>query len=163
MIPLVATYLILGRYPEPALLEASNLSQIYGALTFYLKNGQAAAAMDELDRHMDWLRFRGLYLILREKLQISLWRNLARRCLALSYGPAQASSAPPTLRVDMLLSAARLAWRDPSLQPSDIEAILASLIDQGFVKGYILHSKGVLVLQKGPHMGFPPIWTVFNP
>ncbi|SPO44091.1 related to protein that forms a complex with Thp3p [Moesziomyces antarcticus] len=163
LIPLVATYLILGRYPEPALLEASNLSQTYGALMFYLKNGQAAAAMDELDRHMDWLRFRGLYLILREKLQISLWRNLARRCLALSYGPAQASSAPPTLRVDMLLSAARLAWRDPSLQPSDIEAILASLIDQGFVKGYILHSKGVLVLQKGPHMGFPPIWTVFNP
>lgn len=163
LIPLVATYLILGRYPEPALLEASNLSQVYGPLTFYLKSGQAAAAMDELDRHMDWLRFRGLYLILREKLQISLWRNLARRCLALSYGPAQAASAPPTLRVDKLLSAARLAWRDPSLQPSDIEAILASLIDQGFVKGYILHSKGVLVLQKGPHMGFPPIWTVFNP
>ncbi len=110
--------------------------------------------MDELDRHMDWLRFRGLYLILREKLQISLWRNLARRCLALSYGPAQAASAPPTLRVDKLLSAARLAWRDPSLQPSDIEAILASLIDQGFVKGYILHSKESLSCKRATH-GLP--------
>ncbi len=28
------------------------------------------------------------------------------------------------------------------------------MIDQGFIKGYILHSKGMLVLQKGPHMGF---------
>lgn len=79
LIPLVATYLILGRYPQPALLEAANLTPIYGRLTFFLKTGQAAAALDELDRHMDWFRVRGLYLILHEKLQISLWRNLARK------------------------------------------------------------------------------------
>lgn len=48
------------------------------------------------------------------------------------------------------------------MQQEDVEAILASLIDQGFVKGYILHSKSMLVLQKGPHMGFPPIWTLFE-
>lgn len=79
LIPLVATYLILGRYPEPALLDAANLAPVYGALTYYLKSGQAAAALEELDRHMDWFRVRGLYLIFREKLQISLWRNLARK------------------------------------------------------------------------------------
>ncbi|SNX83232.1 related to protein that forms a complex with Thp3p [Melanopsichium pennsylvanicum] len=142
LIPLVATYLILGRYPETALLDAANLTPIFGGLTYCLKSGQAAAALEELDRHMDWLRVRGLYLILREKLQ--------------------ASSAPPTLRLDMLLSAARMAWRDSSLQAEDVEAIVASMIDQGFIKGYILHSKAMLVLQKGPHMGFPPIWTVFE-
>ncbi|CDS82088.1 related to protein that forms a complex with Thp3p [Sporisorium scitamineum] len=162
LIPLVATYLILGRYPQPALLDAANLSPVYGRLTFYLKTGQAAAALDDLDRHMDWLRVRGLYLVLREKLQISLWRNLARRCLTLSHGSAQPSSAPPTMRLDNLLSAARIAWNDLSLQPEDVEAVVASMIDQGFIKGYILHSKAMLVLQKGPHMGFPPIWSVFE-
>ena len=79
LIPLVATYLILGRYPDTALLEAANLSAVYAGLTYYLKSGHAAAALDELDRHMDWFRVRGLYLILREKLQISLWRNLSRK------------------------------------------------------------------------------------
>lgn len=62
----------------------------------------------------------------------------------------------------MLMHAARLSWRDDNLQLQDIEAIVASLIDQSFVKGYILHSKSMLVLQKGPHMGFPPIWSVFQ-
>ena len=66
------------------------------------------------------------------------------------------------MRLDQLLAAARMAWRDNSLQEDDVEAILASMIDQGFVKGYILHSKAMLVLQKGPHIGFPPIWTVFE-
>lgn len=66
------------------------------------------------------------------------------------------------MRLDILLSAARMAWRDPSLQPEDVEAVVASMIDQGFIKGYILHSKAMLVLQKGPHMGFPPIWSVFE-
>lgn len=66
------------------------------------------------------------------------------------------------MRLDTLLSAARIAWNDSSLQPEDVEAVVASMIDQGFIKGYILHSKAMLVLQKGPHMGFPPIWTVFE-
>uniref|UniRef100_V5EB58 Uncharacterized protein n=1 Tax=Kalmanozyma brasiliensis (strain GHG001) TaxID=1365824 RepID=V5EB58_KALBG len=162
LIPLVATYLILGRYPSPALLDAANLSPVYAGLTHYLKTGQAASALDELDQHMDWFRVRGLYLILREKLQISLWRNLARKCLLLSQGSSPATSAPPTMRLDVLLAAARVAWRDDSLQLEDVEAIVASMIDQGFIKGYVLHSKGVLVLQKGPHMGFPPIWSVFD-
>ncbi|GAC96311.1 COP9 signalosome complex subunit 12 [Pseudozyma hubeiensis SY62] len=79
LIPLVATYLILGRYPHGSLLDAANLSPVYGRLTHYLKSGQASAALNELERHMDWFRARGLYLILREKLQISLWRNLSRK------------------------------------------------------------------------------------
>ncbi len=90
------------RYPDAALLQAANLTGVYEGLTYYLKSGQAAAALDELDRHMDWFRVRGLYLILREKLQISLWRNLARKCLSLTHGNAQASSAPPTMRLDVL-------------------------------------------------------------
>lgn len=79
LIPLVATYLILGRYPQASLLDAANLTPVFGNLTYYLKSGQAAAALEELDQHMDWFRVRGLYLILKEKLQISLWRNLARK------------------------------------------------------------------------------------
>lgn len=55
-----------------------------------------------------------------------------------------------------------MAWRDSSLEAEDVEAMVASMIDQGFIKGYILHSKAMLVLQKGPHMGFPPIWTIFE-
>ncbi|PWZ00590.1 hypothetical protein BCV70DRAFT_189069 [Testicularia cyperi] len=162
LIPLVATYLILGRYPDETLLASANLQPYFSGMVRRLKAGDASGTLAELDKNMDWFRVRGLYLILREKLQISLWRNLARRCLAISRSAAPVSSAPPTLRLDLLLLAARLSWQDASLELEDIEAVLASLIDQGYVKGYILHSKSMLVLQKGPHMGFPPIHSIFE-
>ena len=82
--------------------------------------------------------------------------------LVMSRASAPPSAAPPTLRLSVLHVAARLAWQDDELQVQDVESILASLIDQGLVKGYILHSKSMLVLQKGPHLGFPPIWSVWE-
>ena len=33
---------------------------------------------------------------------------------------------------------------------------------QGLMKAYILHSKGLVVLQKGPHRGFPPLESVYH-
>lgn len=43
----------------------------------------------------------------------------------------------------------------------DVECILSSLIDQGYIKGYTFHSKQLLVLQKGHLMGFPPVREVY--
>lgn len=79
LIPLVASYLILGRYPQEALLATAGLEPVFSGLIYRLKKGDAAGAMDELDKNMDWFRVRGLYLIMKEKLQISMWRNLSRR------------------------------------------------------------------------------------
>ncbi|EPQ28806.1 uncharacterized protein PFL1_03609 [Pseudozyma flocculosa PF-1] len=162
LIPLISTYLILGRYPDETLLSISSLTPQFSALVRNLRLGNGAGVNQELDRHMDWFRVHGLYLILKEKLPISVWRNLARRCLVISRSAAPPSAAPPTLGLAQLHQVARLAWQEPELEVEDVEAILTSLVDQGFVKGYILHSKNMLVLQKGPHLGFPPIWSVFE-
>jgi len=60
----------------------------------------------------------------------------------------------------------------------DMEALCASLIDQvcdglhedlivsyvcyqGYVQGYLLHSRSCLVVQKGNTLGFPPVSSVF--
>lgn len=89
-------------------------------------------------------------------------------------------SGPPTLSLDTLLIAARLAFDDYSLELDDVECMCASLMEQvslpfptfldiplltslqGYIKAYILHSKRLLVLQKGPTVGFPPLASV-NP
>ncbi|KAN0063134.1 hypothetical protein ACQY0O_004298 [Thecaphora frezii] len=162
LIPLISTYMILGRYPDERLLSMSSLTHRFSVLIANLRLGNGAGVTQELDYNMDWLRAHGLYLILKEKLPISVWRNLARRCLVISRRAAPPCSAPPTLRLSQLHQVAQLAWQDPELELEDIEAIVASLVDQGFVKGYVLHSKNMLVLQKGPNLGFPPVWSVFE-
>ena len=92
----------------------------------------------ELERHRDWLRARGLYLLLSEKAMLGVWRNLFRRCLTLIQPPdavTSAPSAPQTLLLAALVRPARFAWQDASLTIDDMECVAANLIDQ--VRGAI--------------------------
>lgn len=56
---------------------------------------------------------------------------------------------------------ARLAWQDADLTLSDVESIVASLISQGYIKAYMIQSKGLVVFQKGPKMGLVPMNEVY--
>lgn len=71
------------------------------------------------------------------------------------------SNGPPTLPLSTLLSAAIVAFGESEqLDQDDIEAMCASLMEQGYIKAYIWQSKGMLVLQKGERLGFPAVSSV---
>ncbi|KAK0547865.1 hypothetical protein OC845_003888, partial [Tilletia horrida] len=88
------------------------------------------ATFGALDQWREWHRRKGTYLILREKLQIGLWRNLIRRSLILSRTYLPESTAPPNIKLSIIAATARLAWQDQYLDESDVECITTSLIDQ---------------------------------
>jgi len=172
LIPLVAVHAILGRYASSALLAQFDLQTVYGNLLLYLKSGCAYKVMQELDKHRDWLRPRGLYMLLCEKLVLGLWRNLFQRCIRYqAQHETPVSNKPPTLQIATLVRPAQLAWNDTTLSKDDVECMVANLVEQvsmwrlltrqGLMKAYILHSKGVVVLQRGPHKGFPTIADVY--
>ncbi|PKI83099.1 hypothetical protein MVES1_002893 [Malassezia vespertilionis] len=161
LIPLVAAYLVMGRYASRSLLEECQLTSEFGNMIRYHQLGYGAGVRREIERHCDWLRTKGLYMILYEKAMLGAWRNLFRRCLQLAPGASGSSNAPPTLCMNLLVGPARLAWEDASLGLDDIECIAANLVDQGLMKAYILHSKGLIVLQKGPYFGFPPLASTY--
>lgn len=127
---LVAVHLILGRYASPHLLETFGLTDEFGKMLYYHKLGYGRGVQQELERHCDWLRTKGLYMVLAEKAMLGLWRNLFRRCLRLAPSRGAAPNAPPTLQLAMLLGPARMAWGDAALQAEDIECIAANLVDQ---------------------------------
>lgn len=129
LISLVAVQLILGRYARRALLEEFQLVDAYAQMVHYHRLGYGHGVQQEIERHCDWLRKRGLYMVLTEKAMLGVWRNLFRRCLRLLPAPP-ASTAPPTLPLALLLQPARRAWEDLSLGPEDIECIAANLVDQ---------------------------------
>ncbi|WFD29860.1 hypothetical protein MSPP1_000874 [Malassezia sp. CBS 17886] len=159
--PLIATYMILGRYAAPALLQQLALTDEFGALLHYHRLGYGAGVLAELERQREWLRTKGLYMILCEKAMLGVWRNLFRRCLLLQHSTPLSTTAPPTLPLARLVLPVQLAWGDPSLTLDDLECMAANLIDQDLMKAYILHSKRLVVLQKGPHRGFPAVASVY--
>ena len=158
-IPLASAYIVLGRYPTRELLAECGIMDQYAALVHFLKLGNGDGVMAELQRNTDWLRAHGVYGLLLEKLTLGVWRNIFRRCLLLQ--PATVPNAPPTISLQSVLVAARHAWKDPYITADDVECLAANLIDQGLVKAYILHAKGIMVLQKGVHRGFLPMASVY--
>lgn len=98
--------------------------------------------------------------------------SLFRHCSLLITLPTTQHNpnAPPTLPLAKIQRAAHHCsgtdaggsgeLADP-FSSLDVECILSSLIDQGYIKGYTFHSKQLLVLQKGPLMGFVPVREVY--
>lgn len=76
-----------------------------------------------------------------------------------NHGKPQPVTGPPTLKLNILLQTAKMAFADSTLDVEDVEAMCASLLDQGYLKAYIHHSQ-MLVLQKGDQFGFPPVSAV---
>ncbi|GAA6021259.1 hypothetical protein JCM11491_001529 [Sporobolomyces phaffii] len=180
LIYLITASLPLGYFPNYQILEHFQLHEQFGpSILEPLRKGNWARASEHLDQYRDWHLEHGNYLLLREKLEVVCWRNLARQTLLVSTGgqPIPATG-PPTLSLALLLKSARIAWSTPStsshpgqngvgpgrgvedLDEDDIESIAVSLMDQGYIKAYIMHSKRLLVLQKGQHFGFPPLSSV---
>lgn len=79
LIHLVVASLILGIYPARSLLQSASLDDPFGPLMEQVRAGNGHQAIVELDRWREWHRRRGNYLLLKEKLPISIWRNLMRR------------------------------------------------------------------------------------
>ncbi|GAA5854329.1 hypothetical protein JCM8547_001782 [Rhodosporidiobolus lusitaniae] len=162
LIYLIAASLPLGYFPSPALLAHFNLTAQYYPLIPALRKGNFNLVLACLDAHQPFHLTHGNYLLLREKLEVLCWRNLARTTLWVSTNARPLPpSGPPTLALYLLLSAARVSFPDgETLDIDDVEGMCASLMEQGYVKAYILHSKRLLVLQKGPLCGFPPVSSV---
>ncbi|GAA5916123.1 hypothetical protein JCM6882_003943 [Rhodosporidiobolus microsporus] len=165
LIYLIAASLPLGFFPAPALLQHFNLSSQFSTLIPALKKGNFRLVLAALDAHQTFHRQHGNYLLLREKLEAICWRNLARTTLyTLTSGSPLPPTGPPTLSLYALLTAARVAFPPDAdgleLDIDDVEGMCVSLMEQGYIKAYIMHSKRLLVLQKGERCGFPPVSSV---
>lgn len=97
LIYLIAASLPLGLFPSLPLLQEFDLDDQYSALLPALKVSPPASCtlrrslqgslqlgdyntvLSEINRHMSWHLKKGNYLLLKEKLEVICWRNLARR------------------------------------------------------------------------------------
>ncbi|KAG0341931.1 hypothetical protein BG004_005856 [Podila humilis] len=147
LIYLVACRLCQGRMPSQHLLRQYDLEQYFTPLMQAVKVGNLALLGQVLDSAdlVGWFIQQEIYFLLKEKLMVLAWRSLIRRTCLISHKLSNA----PNLRVrlhDLANVVQALTKEDYDL--CDIECITTSLLDQGYIKGYIHATKKVLVLGK---------------
>ncbi|KAG0071927.1 hypothetical protein BGZ90_012086 [Linnemannia elongata] len=143
LIYLVAARLCLGIFPSQQLLRAYDLEVYFSTLIRAVKLGDLGL----LDNHLDspeilgWFVKKEIYFLLKEKLRVLCWRSLIRRVWLLNAGQ-------PRVDLNLLVSVGQLLIKDGSFDIWDVECITASLLDQGYIRGYIHSEKKILVVSK---------------
>jgi hypothetical protein len=174
--------------------EAAGIMQKFAPTAKAMRRGDLASFKRSLgpeSPHHTWFLRRGILLPLLYRGEVLVWRSLARRAFLLTYQfPADPNSRrAPTLDLHDLLAAAQFCQRlletdaatgqRKKLKPSmgvihgniapsmqEIEAIVASLVAQDLLHGFVSHSlKRFAILgskQKGGPLnaGFPAPWSV---
>jgi nuclear mRNA export protein PCID2/THP1 len=153
---LTATSLPIGIFTSPDLLRMSGLAEYFQPLMVALQKGDYQAYHAHLEKHEDWFSRYEIFLYLDQRCDMILYRSLFRRTFMLSDTSAQKT---PNIKLVMLLCALRWATRDHTWTLMDCEALCISMIDTGYIKGYIHHQSQLLVLDKRDEkkFGFPDV------
>jgi hypothetical protein len=153
---LVTASLPIGIFPSADILRSCGLEALFGPLVQALVKGDYRGFHRHLRFHHEAFHLYGIYLYLASRCDMVLFRSLLRRTvlLTLTQGAVQKT---PHIRLDVLRQAIQFATEDDiPWDVSDVEHLCVSLIDVGFIKGYIHHDRQLLVLDKKT-MGFPPV------
>lgn len=161
---LILTYLIpvkllQGRLPCEALFKGSvgDKLQAYRPFADALRSGDvkafdAALARPDIEA---WLVKRGTFIAIERAREATLRTLLKHICLALPDKPTRVAIKTIHTATTSDLIGLPYAYQD-------LEWILATLIYKGYIKGYIAHERGILVLSAKdpfPSLGSVPITT----
>jgi nuclear mRNA export protein PCID2/THP1 len=119
---LITTNLILGRFPSHSLLsrpEARGLAERFLPLCNAIRQGNLASfnsILESPENKVYFLRM-GIYLPLRNRCEVLLWRGLARRIFVLAGSPGGEKAAPTFELRDLLHIAQLLSKSTARSQP----------------------------------------------
>lgn len=153
---LLVANMIRGRLPSQRLLQKYEMEPVYLELTLHFKKGNLAGFQQTLQDNMGFFRSQGNYLILLERTEILIYRNVLQRLCRLNAHSERSAIVP----YRDLLSAFQVSTQDTEMDVYEMESILASLVSQKLVLGYLFHHQRLINLSK--KQPFPPILTA-NP
>jgi len=125
-----------GRLPTTLLLDKYGLEE-FKPIVEGIRKGDLRTFQDGLVQYQDTFIRLGTYLLL-EKCKTVCYRNLFKRVHKIIDNH----------QMSLNHVAKVFKWLGMPIDLDEIECILANLIFQGFVRGYLSHSKGTLVLSK---------------
>ncbi|WVW82279.1 hypothetical protein I302_104285 [Kwoniella bestiolae CBS 10118] len=166
IIRLIAVNLLVGILPSSRTLQEYNLSHFLPLIHAY-KTGNIPLWRRTLEENREWFRRRSIWLILYERGEILVWRNLFRNSVKSYYAsdPNVPKNKCPTW---VFVSSVYKTFlgsggiEDGNVQLEDIICVISSLIDHGLIKGILSYSQRLLIMKSAPDGlgGFPSISTV---
>ncbi|WVQ85670.1 hypothetical protein IAT38_007836 [Cryptococcus sp. DSM 104549] len=156
-----------GKLPTMTLLQHYNLPQ-FVPLVQAFKTGNVALWRRSLHEGREWFRRRSIWLVLFERGEILVWRNLFRGALKIHYALTPDDIPRAVCPTWVYVTAMSLVFagsgevEEGSIGVEDILTTVASLIDQGFIMGFMAYSNKTLVMKKSPDgmAGFPSVASV---
>eukprot|EP01104_Vermistella_antarctica_P014145 TRINITY_DN4406_c0_g1_i1.p1 TRINITY_DN4406_c0_g1~~TRINITY_DN4406_c0_g1_i1.p1 ORF type:complete len:175 (-),score=40.04 TRINITY_DN4406_c0_g1_i1:866-1390(-) len=140
---LIPLKLLRGSLPRPALLRKYNLYQFL-TLSDSVRCGNLSGFNNEMAAHQEFFIQKGVYLIL-EKLTTITYRNLFKRIYRITG----------STKIPLKSFTVALQYLGMDVDQDEVECIVANLIYQGRIKGYLSHKMSVLVVS-GKN-AFPPL------
>ena len=133
---LVPVKLFRGRLPSIELLQTCNLPEFI-PIAESLRTGDCRKFNDALIKYQNRFIRQGTYLLL-EKCKMLCYRSLFKRIHFVLAKP----------HVPLAYVSHAFEWLGMPMDLDEIECILANLIYRGYIRGYIAHTKRILVLSK---------------
>ena len=151
---LVPAKLMRGKIPPKQLLSKYGLQE-YQGISEAVRTGNLAQYNDAFVKHEALFRKRGLYLLL-EKLKWLVYRTLFKRCYLIKT--QNGSKGPPVIPLDVLGQG--LALCKVEMEMEEIECIVANLVFQKYIRGYMAHKKDKTFLILSKNNPFPKLSDV---
>jgi len=133
---LIPVKLMRGRLPSVELLVKYNLVE-YIPLVDAIRKGDLKTFHITLQDNQDQFIRRGTYLLL-EKCKSVCYRNLFKRIHLVTE----------KYQIPLEIVIKAIKWLGIDMDVDEVECVLANLIFKGAIRGYISHSKRILVLSK---------------
>ncbi|KAJ1726446.1 hypothetical protein LPJ61_005180 [Coemansia biformis] len=148
---LIVANMIRGRLPTQRLLDKYDLEPVYAELARCFRKGNVAGFQRALMGNMELFRSQGNFLLLLERTELLMYRNLLQRLCRLHGG----SERSRIVAYRDILAVFQVASQNPAMDSLEMESILASLVSQKLVLGYLFHHQRLLNLSR--KVAFPAI------
>jgi PCI domain len=147
---LIPVKMILGTLPSQHMLAKYSMYQFQN-LVKGVRSGNLKLFNESILRHQDFFIERGIFLIL-EKLKMLVYRNLFKKVHVVWKAETTEAKEASRLRLHVLQKG--LAINGVDIDNDELECIVANLIFEGRMKGYIAHGNCVVVSKTDP---FPTV------
>lgn len=149
LVYLIPVNMLRGYMPNQTLLAKYDLKP-FEEIVSSVKQGNILKFNNDMLEHEEFFIESGVYLFL-EKLKMTTYRNLFKKLASL----LNTAQIPIDAYVDILKSLG-----EEDMDNDVCQCILANLIYEGKIKGYISHKHNKLVISKNPKIAFPRLSTL---
>ena len=135
-----------GKFPTEKMIETYELHEYKGVIDACL-SGKMVALEEQILENADQFISSGVYTVI-EKLRMMTLRNFVKKItVAINATPALQLHGKQN-HVNLQLLYRPLTKWDPDLDLDELECLIANLMGQGLLRGYISHERRILVLSK---------------